>query len=49
LRGNPAKILKAWQDGKLEVIISPETLKEIRQVIFRAKIKKLSFGKLLLN
>lgn len=42
-KGNPAKILKIWRDGKLEVIISPEILKEIREVFFRPKIKKLSF------
>ena len=42
-KGNPAKILKAWKNGKLEVAISLEILKEIRQVIFRPRIKKLSF------
>lgn len=42
-KGKPAQILKAWREKKLEVIISPEILKEIGQVIFRYKIKKISF------
>ena len=42
-KGKPAQILKAWREKKLEVIISPEILKEIGQVVFRPKIKKISF------
>lgn len=42
-KGKPAQILKVWREKKLEVIISPEILKEIGQVIFKAKIKKISF------
>lgn len=42
-KGKPAQILKAWREKKLEVIISPEILKEIGQVVFRHKIKKISF------
>jgi len=42
-KGKPAQILKAWREKKLEVIISPEILKEIGQVIFRPKIRKVSF------
>lgn len=42
-KGKPAQILKVWREKKLEVIISPEILKEIGQVIFRHKIKKISF------
>ncbi len=42
-KGKPAQILKAWRQKKLEVIISPEILKEIGQVVFRHKIKKISF------
>jgi len=42
-KGKPAQILKVWREKKLEVIISPEILKEIGQVIFRPKIKKISF------
>jgi len=41
--GKPAQIVKAWREKKLEVIISPEILKEIGQVVFRHKIKKISF------
>ena len=36
-KGKPAQILKAWREKKLEVIISPEILKEIGQVVFRHK------------
>jgi len=42
-KGKPAQILKAWREEKLEVIISPEILKEIGQVIFRPKIRKITF------
>lgn len=42
-KGKPAQILKVSREKKLEVIISPEILKEIGQVIFRHKIKKISF------
>ena len=42
-KGKPAQILKAWREKKLEVIISPEILKEIGQVIFRPRIRKISF------
>ncbi len=42
-KGKPAQILKVWREKKLEVIISPEILKEIGQVVFRHKIKKISF------
>jgi len=42
-KGEPAQIVKAWREKKLEVIISPEILKEIGQVVFRHKIKKISF------
>jgi len=42
-KGKPAQILKIWREKKLEVIISPEILKEIGQVVFRHKIKKISF------
>lgn len=42
-KGKPSQILKAWQEKKLEVIISPEILKEIGQIIFKSKIKKISF------
>lgn len=42
-KGKPAQILKAWREKKLEVIISPEILEEIGQVVFRHKIKKISF------
>jgi len=42
-KGKPAQILEAWREKKLEVIISPEILKEIGQVVFRHKIKKISF------
>ncbi len=42
-KGKPAQILKVWREKKLEVIISPEILKEIGQVVFRHKIKKITF------
>ena len=42
-KGKPAQILKAWREKRLEVIISPEILKEIGQVVFRHKIRKISF------
>jgi len=42
-KGKPAQILKVWREKKLEVIISSEILKEIGQVVFRPKIKKISF------
>jgi len=42
-KGKPSQILKAWREKKLEVIISPEILKEIGQIIFKSKIKKISF------
>ncbi len=42
-KGKPAQIAKAWREKKLEVIISPEILKEIGQVIFRPRIRKISF------
>ena len=42
-KGKPAQILKVWREKKLEVIISSEILKEIGQVVFRHKIKKISF------
>ena len=42
-RGNAAKILKAWKNKKIKVIVSPKILEEIREVIFRPKIKRLSF------
>ena len=42
-KGKPAQILKVWREKKLEVIISPEILKEIGQVIFRPKIRNISF------
>jgi len=42
-KGKTAQILKVWREKKLEVIISSEILKEIGQVIFRPKIKKISF------
>ena len=41
--GNPAQILKSWREKKIEVIISPEILKEIGQVVFKPKIKNISF------
>lgn len=40
--GNPARIIKAWRDGKIEIVISPEILREIREVLFRPKIRALS-------
>ena len=42
-KGKTSQILKAWREKKLEVIISPEILKEIGQIIFKSKIKKISF------
>ena len=42
-KGKPAQILKVWREKKSEVIISPEILKEIGQVIFRPKIRNISF------
>jgi len=42
-KGKPAQILKVWREKKLAVIISPEILKEIGQVIFRPRIRKVSF------
>ncbi len=41
--GKPAQILKSWREKKIEVIISPEILKEIGQVVFKPKIKNISF------
>jgi putative PIN family toxin of toxin-antitoxin system len=39
--GNPAKILKLVLEGKLNLIISPDILKETRQVFNYPKIVKL--------
>jgi hypothetical protein len=42
-KGKPGQILKAWRENELEVIISPGILREIGKVIFKPKIKKISF------
>ncbi len=40
--GKASRILKSWRERELEVIISPDILKEIGRVIFKSKIKKIS-------
>ncbi|RLG42902.1 MAG: putative toxin-antitoxin system toxin component, PIN family [Thermoproteota archaeon] len=35
----PDKILRAWQKGKFQLIVSPEIIEEIRRVLFSEKIK----------
>lgn len=35
----PDKILRAWQKGKFQLIVSPEIIEEIRRVLFSKKIK----------
>jgi uncharacterized protein len=38
--GNPARILKAWRDGRFHVAISNEILSEIDRVLHYPRIKK---------
>ncbi|MBI2901914.1 MAG: putative toxin-antitoxin system toxin component, PIN family [Planctomycetes bacterium] len=39
-RGNPAKILDAWRDGRFELLLSEFALVEIRRVLHYPKIRK---------
>jgi putative PIN family toxin of toxin-antitoxin system len=41
--GNPAKILDAWREGKIEIIISPSIIKEMRRILFYERVRKYSF------
>ena len=41
--GNPTKILDAWHEGRIEIIISPPIIKEMRRVLFYERVRKYSF------
>lgn len=39
----PAMILNAWKERKFELVVSPSIIEEVREVLFRPKIKNLTF------
>ena len=50
-RGSPATILNAWADNLIEVIASPEILKEYREILLEvgSKVGKKSFAERWVN
>jgi putative PIN family toxin of toxin-antitoxin system len=40
-RGAPARLLRAWQAGKFDLVISPELLSEVRRVLAYPKLERL--------
>jgi putative PIN family toxin of toxin-antitoxin system len=39
-QGNPYRILRAWQDGELSLIVCPHLLDELREVLFRERLRR---------
>jgi putative PIN family toxin of toxin-antitoxin system len=39
-QGNPYAILRAWQDGELSLIVCPQLLDELRQVLLRDRLRR---------
>ena len=42
-KGNAAKILDLWREGKIDIIISPPIITELRRVLFYEKVRNYSF------
>ena len=42
-KGNSARILDAWREGKIELIISVPIIVELRRVLFYDRIRKYSY------
>ncbi len=38
--GNPYRILRAWQDGELSLVICPQLLEELRHVLLRDRLRR---------
>lgn len=41
-KGFPAKIINAWKKRRFELVVSPEIIEEVREVLFQPKIRNLS-------
>jgi putative PIN family toxin of toxin-antitoxin system len=39
-QGNPYRILRAWQDGELSLIVCPHLLDELREVLLRERLRR---------
>ncbi len=39
-KGNPAQILRAWREGRLELAVSQDLLEEVYEVLHRPRIKR---------
>ena len=42
-KGNAARILDAWREGKIEIIISAPIITELRRVLFYDRVRKYSY------
>lgn len=42
-KGNAARILDAWREGKIDIIISKPIIDELRRVLFYERVRKYSF------
>lgn len=38
--GNPRRIVEAWRDGRIELVLSPKLLAELRGVLLREKLRR---------
>lgn len=39
-QGNPYRILRAWRDGELNLVICPQLLVELRRVLLRPRLRR---------
>ncbi len=39
-RGHPAQVVDAWQDGRFDVVMSPQLLEELTEVLHRPRIQQ---------
>jgi len=39
IKGSPARVLKAWREGKFEVVVSPQLLGELRRALAYPKLR----------
>jgi hypothetical protein len=41
-KSSPAKIIKAWLEGRYDMVVSPDILDEVRRVLFKPRIRAQS-------
>jgi putative PIN family toxin of toxin-antitoxin system len=39
-QGNPYRILRAWREGELSLIVCPQLLEELRRVLMRSRFRR---------